>query len=114
MKIYDLGKTSSGNKLYRHIVQGPFDHEEQFLMKNGFYIVLVTNGTATLSASDHTHDIGSRDLVIMTPSMECSVVPVGTRFLDDMHIHAAPTISTHCRPDNPYTASCQDSRQGTE
>ena len=80
MKIYDLGKPYSGNKLYRHIVQGPFDHEEQFLMKKGFYIVLVTNGTATLSASDHTHDIGSRDLVIMTPSMECSVVPSGRDF----------------------------------
>lgn len=80
MKIYDLGKPSSGNKLYRHIVQGPFDHQEQFLMKNGFYIVLVTNGTATLSASDHTHNIGSRDLVIMTPSMECSVVPSGRDF----------------------------------
>ena len=49
-------------------------------MKNGFYIVLVTNGTATLSASDHTHNIGSRDLVIMTPSMECSVVPSGRDF----------------------------------
>lgn len=40
------------------------------ILANGFYILLVTNGTAEVSAADaYDFEAGARDLILLTPSM---------------------------------------------
>lgn len=73
MKLFDPDKNGfpvSGeeNPPY-HVVKCSFEKEESVVLKKGFFIILVANGTALLSNSNDSHLIRKDDLIVLTPSM---------------------------------------------
>jgi AraC family transcriptional activator of pobA len=73
MKLFDPDKNGfpvSGeeNPPY-HVVKCSFEKEESVVLKKGFFIILVANGTALLSNNNDSHLIRKNDLIILTPSM---------------------------------------------
>ena len=73
-------------------------------LKEGFYFLLVTNGTAQLTDEYQTYELQPAHLVILTPSTRCMiqtmklsliVYPTGNHYMNNWHT-TWDTISYRC------------------